>query len=503
MWKNSFKVPFGYLGGPIYLRTNYTFGKEIFMSTLLDVKKAAVILNLTPQQVRALCRSGKLKSEKVGRSWIIEKTHIDNYYDSNTCGVAEDQVSYLTRAEILATQKPIALSFFSGAMGMDIGLEKAGFKTLLACEVDNACRKTIKKNRPEISLIGDLLDYNPKEIKSKAGLNKYDEIDLIVGGPPCQAFSTAGKRRGFEDARGNVFLSFIDLIISLKPKYAVIENVRGLLSAALVHRPHSERGPDFPPLSRQEKKGGALAHILKQLKDAGYAVSFNLYNAANFGTPQKRERVIMICSRNGKKAPFLTPTHSKTGLYNLPTWNTFRDAVKSLGKIEHHYIKFPEKRLKYYRMLGPGENWRNLPVELQKAALGKTYYSGGGRTGFFRRLSWDKPSPTLVTHPAMPATDLAHPVEDRPLSIEEYKRIQEFPDPWQIEGSLLEQYKQVGNAVPVGLGYSVGIHLMKLLKGEKEFFSKPFPYSRYSNTSETEWKIEFEKRMSKQSLLFP
>ena len=131
---------------------------------------------------------------------------------------------------------------------------------------------------------------------------------------------------------------------------------------------------------------------------------------------------------------------------------TFRDAVAGLDPARCDHIDFSEKRLKYIKMLKPGENWRNLPKELQPEAMGNSYHLGGGKTGFYRRLDWDSPSPTVVTHPAMPATELAHPTENRPLSIQEYKRIQEFPDDWVIEGSLLDKYKQIGNAVPVGLG---------------------------------------------------
>ena len=387
-------------------------------------------------------------------------------------------------------RKPIALSFFSGAMGMDIGLEKAGFETRLVCEVDKACQKTISRNRPDIPLIGDIFDFGPEDILAMAGLKKDDEIDLIVGGPPCQAFSTAGKRKAFEDERGNVFLHFIDLITTIKPKFAVIENVRGLLSAPLKHRPHTLRGGDNKPLSKAEMPGGALSKVIRLLEKAGYGVSFNLYNAANFGTPQKRERVVIICSRDGAPPPFLEPTHSETGAYGLNKWRTFEDAVADLNA-ECHFIPFPEKRLRSFRKLGPGQNWRALPVEMQKEALGRAYWSGGGKSGFLRRLAWDKPSPTLVTHPAMPATDLAHPVEDRPLSIEEYKRIQEFPDNWVLEGRLLDQYKQIGNAVPVGLGLAIGKHLLKLNDGIEIGSFPEFPYSRYRNTDHISWKSKF------------
>ncbi|MDA8491810.1 DNA cytosine methyltransferase, partial [Kluyvera sp. Awk 3] len=194
----------------------------------------------------------------------------------------------------------------------------------------------------------------------------------------------------------------------------------------------------------------------RMIKANGYSCSFELYNSANFGVPQTRERVVMMCSRDGRKIPYLEPTHSQTGSFNLPLWKTFSETVAELDGVNHTHLEFPEKRKKYYRLLGPGEYWKNLPVELQMEALGKSFFSGGGKTGFLRRLAWDRPSPTLVTHPAMPATDLAHPEELRPLSIEEYKKLQQFPDNWVIEGKLLDQYKQLGNAVPVGLGYAIG-----------------------------------------------
>lgn len=317
---------------------------------------------------------------------------------------------------------------------------------------------------------------------------------MVIGGPPCQAFSTAGKRKGFEDDRGNVFLTFIDTIIALQPKYAVIENVRGLLSAPLKHRPHESRGKEFEKLSVDELPGGALNHIINILEQNGYAVSFNLYNSANFGTPQKRERVILICSKNGIKAPYLEPTHSENGEFNLKKWKTFKEAVSHLTNHHHDHLNFPEKRIKYYKKIKEGQNWRSLSVDLQKEAMGQSYNSGGGKTGFLRRLAWDKPSPTLLTHPAMPATDLCHPVENRPLSIQEYRAIQEFPDNWAIEGSLIEKYKQIGNAVPVGLGYAVGRLIMKLLKEESIDSHKEFIYSRYLNTDEHSWKINFQKQ---------
>lgn len=389
-------------------------------------------------------------------------------------------------------KKPIALSFFSGAMGLDLGIEKAGFDILSACEVDRFCQATITINRPNVALLEDINKYSAEDILNAANLGKNDSIDLVMGGPPCQAFSTAGKRKAFNDNRGNVFLKYIDLALELQPKFIVIENVRGLLSCPLKHRPHDQRGSNFPDLSEDELKGGALNFVLSKLRLSGYSYSFNLYNSANFGTPQIRERVIIICRKDSSNIPFLQPTHSENGEYNLPKWKTVKFALQGIKN--HSHLDFPEKRLKYYRLLKSGQNWRDLPVELQKEAMGKSYYSGGGKTGFFRRLAWDKPSPTLVTHPAMPATDLAHPEENRPLSIQEYKRIQEFPDDWALAGSLIQQYKQVGNAVPISLGYAVGKLINSLIQEETIKNYPDFKYSRYKNTSDRAWEREFDRR---------
>ncbi|EKF9662367.1 DNA cytosine methyltransferase [Vibrio cholerae] len=458
------------------------------MSTEKTIFEAASQLNVSVQRVRALCRSNELEARKIGNSWLINKKSLDNYGLKSAHQIAEDHPAYSVRGP-----KPIALSFFSGAMGLDIGIEKAGFEIRLACEIDKFCRQTIALNKPNAALLSDINEYTASDIKEAAGLTYREDIDLIVGGPPCQAFSTAGKRQGFNDDRGNVFLKYLDLCLELKPKYFVIENVRGLLSCPMDHRPHDKRGKGFPDLREDELKGGALNFVIKRIESSGYGYSFNLYNSANFGTPQIRERVIIICSRDGKKPPFLIPTHSENGAFGLPKWNNLKSCITNIKK--HDHLNFPEKRLQYYRMLKSGENWKSLPLELQKEAMGKSFYSGGGKTGFLRRLAWDKPSPTLVTHPAMPATDLAHPVENRPLSVQEYKRIQEFPDNWQLAGPLVQQYKQVGNAVPIGLGFAVGKLIKNLIDGIDISPIDDFPYSRYKNTNDTEWKENFHKQI--------
>jgi DNA (cytosine-5)-methyltransferase 1 len=460
------------------------------MKNYITSKDASLELNISEQHIRTLCRDDKFKAEKMGNTWIIEKESFYKYKNKN---IVKDKENKLSNK----TSKPKLLSFFSGAMGLDMGLEKAGFETILACEVDKYCRQTIEANKPEIALIGDIRDYSAEDIKVAAGLNENDEIELIIGGPPCQAFSTAGKRQGFDDERGNVFLTFIDRVIELNPKYLVIENVRGLLSAPLKPQKVLNKGIGLPPKTPTEEKGGALFYIIEILENAGYGVSFELYNSANFGTPQKRERVILICTRDGKKLPYLSPTHSENGEFGLPKWKTFKEAVKTLEVKKHSYVSFSEKRLPYYKYLKSGQYWKHLPDEIKEEAMGKSYFLGGGKTGFYRRLDWDSPSPTLVTHPAMPATSLAHPEEDRPISVQEYKRIQEFPDDWVLCGNTLQQYKQIGNAVPIGVGKAIGDLILKDMNGIPIQEYKDFRFSRYRNTNDITWKNDYLKRIGK------
>ncbi len=463
------------------------------MSTQISIKEAAFQLGVSEQRVRTLCRNKNLQAKKIGHSWVLDQESVDKYGLHTAHKIAEDHPAYNVNTK-KKNKKPIALSFFSGAMGLDLGIEKAGFDIRLACEVDKFCRQTIALNRPNTALLGDINDYQSQDILNAAQLTSKDDIDLIVGGPPCQAFSTAGKRQGFNDNRGNVFLKYLDLSLALNPKYIILENVRGLLSCPMDHRPHDQRGPEFPDLTEDELKGGALNFIISKLKTSGYAYSFNLYNSANFGTPQIRERIFIICSRDGKTPPFLIPTNSEHGAYDFPKWKTIKSCLKNIKY--HDHLNFPENRLKYYRLLKQGQNWKNLPVNLQKKAMGKSYFSGGGKTGFLRRLAWNKPSPTLVTHPAMPATDLAHPEKNRPLSIQEYKRIQEFPDNWELAGSLVQQYKQIGNAVPISMGLAVGNLITKLLQKKAIPNYPDFKYSRYKNTSTKEWEITFQSSPS-------
>ncbi len=398
------------------------------------------------------------------------------------------------------------ISTFSGAMGLDNGLEQAGFHVRLCVEVAKAMAGTIKLNKPDIPLIvDDIRNYSGADLKRKAGLAENEDVFLLCGGPPCQAFSTAGKRKGFEDDRGNVFLKFIDLIGEIRPKYFLLENVRGLLSASYrAPEGSDEKKGGYGLPTPQAEKGTALMYALKKIRELGYSATFTLYDAANYGVPQRRERVIVLGSRDGYEIPLIPPTHSRDGGNGLKKWLTFKDAVKGLRSCT--FAPIPQKRLHYFKMLGPGQYWKDLPEELQPEAMGKAYHLAGGKTGFFRRLAWDAPSPTLVTCPTMPATELVHPVENRALSIEEYARIQMFPDTWKFDGKLADIYKQIGNAVPTGLGLAAGRHLLwfdSLTDEEKKTLRIKDPnaeYSRYKNTDHGYFR-QLEQRMDRSAYL--
>lgn len=421
---------------------------------LININTVASKLEITEQYARKLIRDGKLKAMRVGSQWVIDDNELDRYMMSN------DNISFNPSDQKRVENtipKIVALSFFSGAMGLDIGMANAGINALLACESNKHCRRTIFRNRPDIGLIGDINMYSSEDILRMANIPNNQTIDVIFGGPPCQSFSTAGTRRGLNDNRGNVFLRYIEIVNQIKPTYVVIENVRGLLST-----------PYSIDKSSKPIKGGALYLIISKLRKAGYTVSFNLYNAANFGAPQIRERVVIIGKFGTDRVPYLSPTHSNNPDDGLPCWRTLHDAISNIAHLSHHYINFPEKRLKFYRMLTEGQYWKDLPADMQIEAMGDKLKLGGGKTGFYRRLSFNKPSPTLVTNPTMPATDLCHPTEDRPLSVEEYSAIQGFPLNWQICGSILEQYKQIGNAVPIKLGEAIAHTIISDMEGKKQ-----------------------------------
>ena len=377
------------------------------------------------------------------------------------------------------------VSLFSGGMGLDIGLESTKRFRVMACvERVPAFCETIRCNkrkgrlrRDTMVFEGDICSVEPEDVMAALGLSQ-GEVDLIVGGPPCQSFSTAGRRGSVQDPRGTLLWQFLRFVEVMKPRFFLMENVRGLLSAALRHRKIADRPEKGgPPLDPDEEPGSVVrlfAEDLQSIPGAAYHMDCFEVNSVNYGAPQIRERALFIGNRYNGVVDFPEPTHvgSQTSpkadltLFDQEPrerkpWATLRDAIGNLIESEPAVKDFSPRKLKYLAMVPPGSNWRSLPEDVQKESMGKAWFAKGGRSGWWRRLTYDLPCPTLMTMPNHASTSLCHPVETRALSIREYARIQEFPDDWEFSGTLAEQYAQVGNAVPTRLGKVAGEVLAK------------------------------------------
>jgi len=355
-------------------------------------------------------------------------------------------------------KKFTVISLFSGAMGLDLGFEKAGFDVRVVVEKDEHCIETIKNNRPKIPRIHEDIQKVPTEKILKKAKLKLGEATLVIGGPPCQPFSTAGKRLSVQDPRGSLFKEFVRVIKETRPQFFVMENVSGAVSSAVKHIPFYERMENGvkDPL---EKLGSAFNLIYNELLSTGYRIFWDVLDASDYHVPQKRKRLIIIGSRDGQPVQF-PPKKCDERI-------TLRDAIGNLSDPNPEYVQLPPWG-RYLEFIPPGGNWRDLPKNIVEEAMGGSYHSQGGRTGFFRRPSWDEPSPTLVTSPIMKATCLCHPEELRPFSIKEYAKLQQFPDDWEFSGDVLTKYRLIGDAVPVGLANEIAKVIKDAIDGKVE-----------------------------------
>lgn len=351
-----------------------------------------------------------------------------------------------------------AISLFSGAMGLDIGLMEAGIKIELGQDFDAYCVQTMTANGHK-GLLGDIRDITPEMLLKEVDM-KVGEPFLICGGPPCQPFSTAGKRLGINDPRGSLFLDFVRMIDAIRPRFFVMENVKGLMSAFL----KDENGKNTDTK--------VLDIILNEFKKLNYKTVCGVLDAVNYGVPQFRERFVLIGSRDNEDIFLPVPTHFHIHQNSNYRWRTLADTIKDLEDTESECDAFSDRRLRYLKMVPEGGNWKDLPSDILQEAMGGAYKSGGGKVGFYRRLSYAQPSPTVVTSPVQKATMMCHPTKDRPLSVAEYARIQQFPDDWKFIGTTASKYKQIGNAVPVGLAKAIGEMLVSVANSEHEIVVK-------------------------------
>lgn len=377
----------------------------------------------------------------------------------------------------MTVKKLKVISLFSGGMGLDLGLKETDRYELLACvEKVPAYCDTIRLNRDAGHLPADLKIYegdisniDPYEVLAATGL-KPGELDVLVGGPPCQSFSTAGNRGTVQDPRGTLLWQFLKFVEVMQPKFFVMENVRGLISAALRHRPIADRPPKGPELSFEEMPGSVMrlfSQDLQKLENSEYHLDVFEVNSVNYGAPQIRERVLFIGNRFGAQVAFPDPTHGPNSealveedLFSqslkLKRWKTLGDVISDLDESDPEMMDFSPRKKGFLSLVPEGSNWRSLPEEIQKESMGKAWHAKGGRSGWWRRLTMELPCPTLVTMPNHSSTSLCHPVHTRALSVREYARIQEFPDYWQFSGKTSDKYAQIGNAVPVRLGAVAG-----------------------------------------------
>ena len=338
------------------------------------------------------------------------------------------------------------ISFFSGAMGLDLGLEQAGLNIKICQDFDESCVKTIEANGKN-AVLGDIRNIKPEDILNETGL-KQGEPFLVCGGPPCQPFSTAGKRLGINDPRGSLFMDYIRMINFIRPRFFIMENVKGIMSSPL--KTDSELQID------ENSPKTVLDVILSEFNKLEYKTVYGILDAVNYGVPQFRERFVLIGSRDHEDIFLPIPTHFQMHQNKEMLWKTTGDVIKDLEKNPGECASFSGDRLKYLRMVPEGGNWKDLPKNILEKAMGGAYLSGGGKVGFYRRLSYSQPSPTVVTSPVQKATMMCHPTQDRPLSIKEYARLQQFPEDWNIVGTTSAKYRQIGNAVPVGLAKAIG-----------------------------------------------
>ncbi len=323
------------------------------------------------------------------------------------------------------------LELFAGAGGLALGLEKAGIESVGLVEIDKYASATLKHNKPDWNVINqDIKDFITE-------LSNYDfqdlGVDIVSGGFPCQPFSYAGKKLGIDDARGTLFYDFIKIIQVIKPKVILAENVKGLL---------------------KHDSGNTFEVIKSSFEECGYNMHYEVLNALDYEVAQKRERIVLIGIRKDIKAGyhFPTPINKKLVLKDI-----LQDVPSSEG------YEYPEYKKKVLDLVPQGGCHRDLPEDIAKKYMGKSYYLTGGRTGIARRISWEEPSLTLTTSPMQKQTERCHPAETRPFTVREYARIQSFPDNWEFVGSIANKYKQIGNAVPVNMAYHIGLSIKSFL----------------------------------------
>ena len=337
---------------------------------------------------------------------------------------------------------------FSGAGGLSCGLEMAGMHCLLGIENNPYAMQTFIRNHKNAQgYAGSVHDVGKKEIDELIGGKK---VHVVVGGPPCQGFSTVGIGDP-EDNRNHLFLHFIKIVKITKPFFVVMENVTGLLA---------------------RKNENTLKSIFKCLNELGYDVNVQIMSAQDYGVPERRRRTIILGSCLGKRPLFPGPTHGISGRGKFRALVTVAEAFSDLrdrvGDVHNHDIesampvsKMDIKRLAYIPE-GKGIRYERderayFPPALRLGLNWKELPEGRLRQTKYQRLDGNRPAPTIMTH----RCTYYHPVDNRYLTVREAARLQSFPNDFIFEGSLTSQWCQIGNAVPPLLGKAIGKSLIR------------------------------------------
>ena len=386
--------------------------------------------------------------------------------------------------------RPTVVSLFTGGMGLDLGFEEQGFEVKVALDNDKSAAATIRGNGCTFPVVtSNVSAVTASDLLNLAGL-QTGEATVVTGAPPCEPFSTAGTRNGFRDHRANAVHSFIRLVRELQPEYFAFEEVSGFLRAAKRHISFYKRtGMRKDELEPDFQLGSAFDEVMQEFHALGYRLSFDpenpkasLLNSADYGAPQKRIRFVLIGTRQDLAISLPKPTHAAPDSKEVQEgsrkpWVTLRDALAGLDTESHEHFNFPEKWGRYLHMVPPGGCWRDLPEYLHPVVLGGAHDDGtnpmttgkkGGRTGFLRRLSWDRPAPTLVDSPTNKANCLCHPDKSRPLSVKEYARVQGFGDDWTFTGTLSQRYRLIGQATPVRLAAAIAAKILEHRMGKPD-----------------------------------
>lgn len=402
------------------------------MKEYMSLAETSEYIGKSKETLRRWDNDGKLSAvrEPMSNYRVYRKSDVDSLF----ADFFDEKIQETISNYVEPHNEYTVLELFAGAGGLAVGMEKAGLKCVALNEIDKWACNTLRINRPKWNVLeGD--------IKSFSFADYHNKIDVVTGGFPCQAFSYAGKKLGLADARGTLFYEFARAVKEVNPPICIGENVRGLLS---------------------HENGKTLEGMISILDEIGYnVVPVQVLKAINFNVPQKRERLIVVGIRKDIDLKYQYPKPNKR-IYNLI------DALKE-GDLYDSDVpksegsKYPKSKIDVLDMVPQKGYWRDLPLEIQKEFMGGSFHLGGGKTGIARRIGWDEPCLTLTCSPAQKQTERCHPEETRPFTVREYARIQTFPDDWTFDGSIAQQYKQIGNAVPVNLGKEVGYSIIKFL----------------------------------------